>query len=440
MKKYLFTIISIIYVGTLLAQTTKTITFTARYTDDSYVSLSSIRVENLTKKWVQTLVWPDTVLIIRHTGIQEGNANAFSIAQNTPNPFNGQTSVQLQLPQDEEVSMALYDLSGKQYMSKTASLSAGNYTIQIGVGTSQMYLLQVQTIQGSQSIKMLAETGAGNFSIKVQTLETKTPIVRKADSQYDFEPGDTIAYTGRIQGVEQCVGWKEVFTANDTAITFVFSKISGYTLLDIYYDSLDRPEGIVWHLSDTIGYDNGKPYGKHGKIMSFDRGGGMMYSSYFDMKFAHAFDSLDGEANTDSLMKLRYDTTLSFPERVQAAPWCREKGPQWYLPAILEILEFRVLRDSLNAKFEGYPQWKRIACNQLGLHEGAVWLWSSTEIDNAATEPSKRKAYASCFARGVDIGQWGEIDEGEIIYFDYYSSINIMHVFEEMSVIAVKKF
>jgi hypothetical protein len=299
-----------------------------------------------------------------------------------------------------------------------------------------MYLLQVQTTQGSQSIKMLAETGAGNFSIKVQTLEKVTPLVRKADSQYDFEPGDTIAYTGRIQGVEQCVGWKEIFTANDTAITFVFSKISGYTLLDIYYDSLDRPEGIVWHLSDTIGYDNGKPYGKHGKILSFDIGLGM-YSSYADGKFAYAFDSLDGEANTDKLMKLRYDTTLSFPERLQAAPWCREKGPEWYLPAILEILEFRVLRDSLNAKFEGYSGWTRITCNQPGLHEGAAWLWSSTEIDNAATEPRYRKAYASCFARGVDIGQWSEF-EGR--YYDYYSSINVMSTYEKLDVMAVKKF
>ncbi len=436
MKKYLVIIISIICAGSLLAQNTKTITFTARYTDDSYVSLSSIRVENLTKKWVQTLEYPDTILVFNWVGIQEGNANAFSIAQNTPNPFNGQTSVQLQLPQDEEVSMALYDLSGKQYMHEQANLSVGNYNIQISVGTPQMYLLQVQTAHGSQSIKMLAETGAGNFSIKVQTLETKTPIVRKADSQYDFEPGDTIAYTGRIQGVEQCVGWKEIFTANDTTITFVFSKISGYTLLDIYYDSLDRPEGIVWHLSDTIGYDNGKPYGKHGKILSFDIGLGM-YSSYADGKFAYAFDSLDGEANTDKLMKLRYDTTLSFPERLQAAPWCREKGPEWYLPAILEILEFRVLRDSLNDKFEGYSGWKRIACNQPGLHEGAAWLWSSTEIDNAATEPRYRKAYASCFARGVDIGQWSEF-EGR--YYDYYSSINVMSTYEKLNVMAVKKF
>ena len=272
MKRIFSTLVAICLLGNVFSQNTKTITFTARYTDDSYVSLSSIRVENLTKKWVQTLEWPDTVLVIRQTGISEGNANAFSIAQNTPNPFNGQTSVQLQLPQDEEVSMALYDLSGKQYLHKTTNLPAGNYTIQICVATPQMYLLQVQTAHGSQSIKMLAETGAGNFSMRIQTVEKHIPIIRKAESQYGFEPGDTIAYTGRIQGIEQCVGWKEIFTANDTAITFVFSKISGYTLLDIYYDSLDRPEGIVWHLSDTIGYDNGKPYGKHGKILSFDRG------------------------------------------------------------------------------------------------------------------------------------------------------------------------
>ena len=436
MKRIFSTLVAICLLGNVFSQNTKTITFTARYTDDSYVSLSSVRVENLTKKWVQTLEWPDTILVFNWVGIQEGNANAFSIAQNTPNPFHGHTSVNLQLPQDEDVSMALYDLSGKQYLHKTANLSAGNYNIQISVGTPQMYLLQVQTAQGGQSIKMLAETGTGNFSLQIQAVEKHISLLRKAESQYGFEPGDTIAYTGRIQGIEQCVGWKEIFTANDTTITFVFSKISGYTLLDIYYDSLDRPEGIVWHLSDTIGYDNGKPYGKHGKILSFDIGLGM-YSSYADGKFAYAFDSLDGEANTDKLMKLRYDTTLSFPERLQAAPWCREKGPEWYLPAILEILEFRVLRDSLNAKFEGYSGWTRITCNQPGLHEGAAWLWSSTEIDNAATEPRYRKAYASCFARGVDIGQWSEF-EGR--YYDYYSSINVMSTYEKLDVMAVKKF
>ncbi|MBO7346248.1 MAG: T9SS type A sorting domain-containing protein [Bacteroidales bacterium] len=303
MKKLLFIAIVLCLLSNILAQNTKTITFTARYTDDSYVSLSSVRVENLTKKWVQTLEWPDTVLVFNWVGIQEGNANAFSIAQNTPNPFKGQTSVQLQLPQDEEVSMALYDLSGKQYLHKTANMSAGNYTIHIGVATPQMYLLQVQTTQGSQSIKMLAETGAGNFSIKVQTLEKVTPLVRKADSQYDFTIGDRMQYTAicQIQGETQIRSMYDTITAKDTAITFVFNPVNGYALLDIYYDSLGFPEGIVWHINDTMAVVNNKPYGKHGKILGLDEGGGM-YSSYFDMKFAHAFNSLDGEAYTDRLM------------------------------------------------------------------------------------------------------------------------------------------
>ena len=206
MKKLLFIAIVLCLLSNILAQNTKTITFTARYTDDSYVSLSSVRVENLSKKWVQTLEWPDTILVFNWVGIQEHHATAFSLVQNTPNPFHGHTSVNLQLPQDEDVSMALYDLSGKQYLHKTASLSAGNYTIHLSVATPQMYLLQVQTAQGSQSIKMLAEAGAGNFSMEVQAVEKHIPLVRKAESQYDFEPGDTIAYTGRIQGIEQCVG------------------------------------------------------------------------------------------------------------------------------------------------------------------------------------------------------------------------------------------
>ncbi len=435
MKKYLVIIISIICVGSLLAQNTKTITFTARYTDNSYVQLDRIRIENHTKKWVQTIFWNDTVFKINNVGIRESDMLNFAISSNMPNPFEGHTSVNLQLSQDEEVSMVLYDLSGKQYLHKKANMQAGNYHIDIHVGVPQMYILQVRTASGTQSIKMIAQTGAGTFSMQIQDVEKHISLVRKADSQYGFEVGDTMVYSASIHNGDQNMAFHEIITANDTLITFTFSKIPGYTLLDIYCDSSCVPEGIVWHLSDTIGYDNGKPYGKHGKIMSFNVGHGM-YSSYADGKFAYAFDSLDGEANTDSLMKLRYDTTLSFPERLQAAVWCREKGPEWYMPAILEILEFRLLRDSLNAKFSVYPDWRRIGCGAF-LGDFISNYWSSTEVDNAATEPRKRKAYFCNFSPYIDIGKYNE-DTGE--YFDYYSGINIGHTYEDLTVRAVKKF
>ena len=374
------------------------------------------------------------------TKIDEGEAGGFLLQQNTPNPFYGSTEVILQIPNDESVEIKLYNLNGQECYATKKQLAAGIYHLYISVSTAQVYLLHVNTPTYAKSIKMIAQQATSITNIQINEKEGNIKS-RKAGDINGYQHGDVMKYTATcyIGGSKEVRAIYDTITDDRDAL-FTFLMPIGYALLDLYYDTLGNIEGIVWHLSDTIAVINNKPYCKHGKILGLDENHGAMYSSYFDMKFAHAFDSLDGEANTDSLMKLRYDTTLSFPERLQAAPWCRAKGEDWYMPAILEILEFRVLRDSLNAKFEGYSGWKRIACNQLGLHEGAVWLWSSTEIDNAATEPRKRKAYASCFARGVDIGQWGEDDEGGIIYYDYYSSINVLHTFEEKSVIAVKKF
>ena len=171
--------------------------------------------------------------------------------------------------------------------------------------------------------------------------------------------------------------------------------------------------------------------------MSFDRGSGM-YSSFADGKFAYAFDSLDGEANTDSLMKLRYDTTLSFPERLQAAVLCREKGQEWYMPAILEVLEFRMLRDSLNHKFAGYPGWKRMFCQEFPVLEDLpITVWSSTEVDNAETKPRRREAYGCYLFKNIDPDHINP-NTGE--YYDYYYSIRIIETWEVLAVIAVKKF
>ena len=381
---------------------------------------------------MQTLEWPDTVLVLNRVGIQENQSAAFSLAQNTPNPFSGHTSVNLQLPQDEEASIALYDLSGKQYMYKTANLSAGNYTIQLSVGTAQIYLLQVQTTQGSRSIKMLAEAGAGNFSMQIQAVEKHISLVRKADSQYDFTIGDRMQYTAicQIQGETQIRSMYDTISTKDTAIAFVFNPVNGYALLDIFYDNLGFPEGIVWHINDTMAVVNDKPYGKHGKVLCLDEGSGM-YSSYADGKSSHAFDSLDGESNTDSLMKLRYDTTLSFPERLQAAVWCREKGPEWYMPAMLELLEIRMFRDTINYILRDVAGWSPFRTGRTWEDSWGLGLWSSTEVNNLATQPRYRKAYSCSFNFACDVG----LEEN-----DYYTCISAVEVYHDIAVRAVKKF
>ncbi len=435
MKRIISTLVAMSILGSLLAQNTKTITFTAHYTDDSYVSLSSVRVENLTQHWSTELVYPDTVIQLNNvTKIDEGTTNGFSLQQNTPNPFYGSTEVILQIPNDESVEIKLYNLNGQECYATKKQLAAGSYHLYISVSTAQVYLLHVNTPTYAKSIKMIAQQAASSTDIQIIEKEGNIKF-RKAGDINGYQHGDVMKYTATCY----IGGNKEVRAIYDTIkddkdALFTFLMPIGYALLDLYYDTLGNIEGIVWHLSDTIAVVNNKPYGKHGKILGLDEKRAAMYSSYADGKFAHAFDSLDGEANTDSLMKLRYDTTLSFPERLQAATWCREKGPEWYMPAILEVLEFRVFRDTINYILQDVAGWSPFRGGKY--EDNGVGIWSSTEVDNAATEPRYRKAYASSFSLNLDIGwdYWGEN------WNDYYASIIIREVYNTMAVRAVKKF
>ena len=435
MKKLLFIAIVLCLFSNILAQTTKNITFTSILTDESYISLSSIKVENLTQHWSTELVYPDTMIQLNKvTKIEEGTTNGFSLQQNTPNPFYGSTEVILQIPNDESVEIKLYNLNGQECYATKKQLAAGIYHLYISVSTAQIYLLHVSTPTYAKSIKMIAQQAASSTNIQIIEKEGNIKF-RKAGDINGYQHGDVMKYTATcyIGGSKEVRAIYDTITDDRDAL-FTFLMPIGYALLDLYYDSLGNIEGIVWHLSDTIAVVNNKPYGKHGKILGLDEGGGM-YSSYFDMKFAHAFDSLDGEANTDSLMKLRYDTTLSFPERLQAATWCREKGPEWYLPAILELLEFRVFRDTINYILQDVAGWTPFRTGRTADDSWGLGLWSSTELDNAESEPSRRKAYYSSFSHMYDIG----INISGVEH-DYYGSIKIVEVFNQFSVRAVKRF
>ena len=432
MKKLLFITIVLCLLSNIWAQNAKTITFTSVLTDESYISLSSVKVENLTQHWSSELVYPDTVIQLNKvTKIEEGEAGGFSLQQNTPNPFYGSTDVILQIPNDESVEIKLYNLNGQECYATKKQLAAGIYHLYISVSTAQVYLLHVSTPTYAKSIKMIAQQAASATNIQINEKEG-TMKSRKAGDINGYQHGDVMKYTATcyIGGSKEVRAIYDTITDDRDAL-FTFLMPIGYALLDLYYDTLGNIEGIVWHLSDTIAVVNNKPYCKHGKILGLDEGSGM-YSSYFDMKFAHAFDSLDGEANTDSLMKLRYDTTLSFPERLQAAPWCRAKGEDWYLPAILELLEIRMFRDTINYILQDVDGWSPFRTGRTIDDSWGLGLWSSTEVDNAETEPSTRKAYRCTFYFTYDIGFLEENN--------YYSSMAGIEVYNNVAVRAVKKF
>jgi hypothetical protein len=68
--------------------------------------------------------------------VNVGIPSAFSLSQNYPNPFNPTTKIDYELPNDANVSITLYDISGKEVLSLiNESKTAGYHTVQINASS-----------------------------------------------------------------------------------------------------------------------------------------------------------------------------------------------------------------------------------------------------------------------------------------------------------------
>ena len=124
-------------------------------------------------------------------------------------------------------------------------------------------------------------------------------------------------------------------------------------------------EGVVFEVWDN---------GRHGKIVSLDEAEAVWDSriewSDSERKFINgtktgANDMSNGKANTDKVMQ-RSDS-----DRYRAFVWCRNKGGDWYLPAIGELEAIYNNRSAINSTLAEY-----------NAEQMDVFYLSSTEYEN----------------------------------------------------------
>ncbi|HUX94961.1 MAG TPA: T9SS type A sorting domain-containing protein [Bacteroidales bacterium] len=85
------------------------------------------------------------------------DASQYALYQNYPNPFNGKTSVQYEIPKEENVILKLFNLSGNEVLNLENSMrTAGEYTLEIDMNGLQhgVYLLKMTAglFSGSRKI------------------------------------------------------------------------------------------------------------------------------------------------------------------------------------------------------------------------------------------------------------------------------------------------
>ena len=189
--------------SSLHAQNTTTLRFTGQGSDGAYVQLNRVEVKNLTRGWEETLVYPDTILMLGGVGIEDHvSVSRFALSQNTPNPFRGSSDFSLQLPDNEKVNVTVYDLNGKRITDITQDLPAGIHVFRVILNTPQTYLVTASTEHHSASIKIINQgsevanrlvyLGMSSGLIQYELGGTKNVL-----SDHEFEQGDLMCYVGK---------------------------------------------------------------------------------------------------------------------------------------------------------------------------------------------------------------------------------------------------
>lgn len=176
--------------------------FSGKDANNNYLRLDSVVITNLTKSWQETIYYPDTILIMGGTGIDEYGTNPIvALSQNIPNPFNGVSDFSLQLAEKEAVTISVIDLNGRKITELQQTLSRGTHSFRVFLSTPQTYLLSVKAGIDQASIKIINIGNGVKNCIDYLSGGNAMPVTyklksAKGETENPFDSGDSMEYVG----------------------------------------------------------------------------------------------------------------------------------------------------------------------------------------------------------------------------------------------------
>ena len=218
-KIFTITVIYLLSIVSSQAQSLS-ITFTGHDIYNDYIQLTRVEVYNNHKGWQETLTWPDTVLWLSATGIDDfGTCHVASIklSQNSPNPFEGTTFVNLQVSEPGTVTIAVTDIAGRVVGTNHYLASRpGTYSLRISLPLAGFYFLKASQKGKTASVKMVNLGNGSDYAITLsgdaaETFHDKaieTEFRPRGISNNPFDIGDQLEVIGytNFRGEEMVSG------------------------------------------------------------------------------------------------------------------------------------------------------------------------------------------------------------------------------------------
>ena len=205
MKKTLPLIAMMIFCVIAMAQSHLTLLFTCRTPDGQWVKLDGVTVENLSFGGKEKIVYPDTIYILNvGVGIETIEAKYTSALRATSNPFNGTTTVNLQMPEHGDVQMEISDIQGRVIQANKYTVQYGTNSFRVSLSTPGIYMLTAR-VHGKTLSAKLVNTGNGgkdaieyNGTVIMSQQQIKSD---KASSSHPFQLGDQMRYVAYCKGI-----------------------------------------------------------------------------------------------------------------------------------------------------------------------------------------------------------------------------------------------
>jgi uncharacterized protein (TIGR02145 family) len=188
-------------------QNTIELTFTAA-NNGQYVPIDSICIKNLTNGDAATLYPDDTTLILVITGLNDPDKNFcenFTMFQNSPNPFNRQTTIEVFIPYDRQITFEVTNLLGRKLRTLQTFLQRGFHNFSFNSGREKIYFLTIHYDGTTKTIKMINSGISDQNCCVTYSGPAEFRQNQKSTNRFtelDFTPGDELLMIGYFDGVE----------------------------------------------------------------------------------------------------------------------------------------------------------------------------------------------------------------------------------------------
>ena len=259
MKRWFLWVCLMAFAMLAVSQERTVVRFTGVSEDGLRCPFDVVNVTNITRGWNETLVYPDTVIVLSGLGVEEHLSVCEGITRVYPNPSSDFSNVEFGILQSGVVEISVVGIDGVRKASWEGYLSSGRHQVRITLDKPQMAFVVVTTEKERYVGKLLHMGHHGKNELDLCSislgLSERSNGVDRLDANDGFMPGDILCYEGVLLNNGNLLYSKKVTQAqyaNETiSLVFPVNK-PAVTLVEVT-DVTQHSAKVVGNVTDSGG-------------------------------------------------------------------------------------------------------------------------------------------------------------------------------------------